>query len=348
MTEKGYNAAGATVKILLRGVISGLIMFLPAGSGVHARHPDPDATVFAVVNPKVYDMKGFVRQRLSSASEIDKKQAARLAAEGRDLHRKNNNPIGGLRAYEKAILLYPDPGYYYEIGNCLAGGREYGEAIRAYNAAVERGYRQKHLAYYNAACASSLMKDAGQAMEYLELALASGYSSLVYIRKDPDMAFMHGSDAFHRLLSVYESTLSPVERRLVGVWQDSPVMASGWGDTYLFHHDGKFVFYANQMDCGKRLAAEYGTWRCEGTVLHLVVTMRMVIEGGKLVPASGSCASKYEIEGGKPVMRDTAPASRKLRWKAPSLDRDAPAARYRISIDGRNYWRFSIRVEDYR
>ena len=87
---------------------------------------------------------------------------------------------------------------------------------------------------------------------------------------------------------------------LVGIWQDSPVVAAGWSDTYLFYSDGKFVFHYSQMVCDSRDVSYSGTWelRDEGK-LELTIKSKTVIVGGTLVKASGSCASEYEIEGGE-------------------------------------------------
>ncbi|MFZ4592578.1 MAG: hypothetical protein ACOYN6_16375 [Ignavibacteria bacterium] len=87
---------------------------------------------------------------------------------------------------------------------------------------------------------------------------------------------------------------------LVGIWQDSPVVAAGWSDTYLFYSDGKFVFNYSQMVCDSRDVSYSGTWelRDEGK-LNLTIKNKTMIVGGALVKASGSCASEYEIEGGE-------------------------------------------------
>lgn len=311
-----------------------------------ARHPDPDPSVVSIVDTRLFDMKGYVQKRLAAATEKEKQEAARLAAEGENLHRRRNDPFRGLRSYERAALLYPDPVYYYEMGNCLASGKEYGGAIAAYRGAVERGYKEKRLVWYNAACAASLMGDTARALHFLETALSEGYDAIPFIRKDPDMSGLSGTGGFERLLDVYESRLGPIERCLVGVWQDSPVMASGWGDTYQFYHDGNFVFNTNQMDCGTRLLAEHGSWQIEGKRIRLVIKKETVIQGGKRVPATGSCGSEYEIEGGKTVTEKTKVREKTLRIEAFHFDEEFN--KNRVIINGKKFWRFSLRAEDYR
>jgi hypothetical protein len=89
-------------------------------------------------------------------------------------------------------------------------------------------------------------------------------------------------------------------KELVGIWQAIPEMASGWADTYQFFDNGDFVFHYNQMICDKRTIDYSGTWELIGTdKLKLTIKARTILVGGKLVPATGSCGSDYEIEGGE-------------------------------------------------
>lgn len=101
-----------------------------------------------------------------------------------------------------------------------------------------------------------------------------------------------------------------VEDKLVGVWQASAAMGSGWSDTYRFSPDGKFIFHANQMDCAKRIVSQSGTWTLKNNTIILTITERVVMVGGKLVPATGSCGSDYELVDAREEKM-----TRKMPWR---------------------------------
>ncbi len=84
---------------------------------------------------------------------------------------------------------------------------------------------------------------------------------------------------------------------LVGVWQVSPSLASGWNDRYQFYNSGAYAFVPSQVKCDRTTFAEAGTWKLNGTILTLAKKIEMVAVGGKLVPASASCSSKESLSG---------------------------------------------------
>ncbi len=92
---------------------------------------------------------------------------------------------------------------------------------------------------------------------------------------------------------------SNTKEKLVGVWQASEAMGSGWSDTYRFFNDSKFIFHTNQMNCAAREISNSGTWKIENNGIVLMIKERVTMVGGKLVPVTGSCGSKYEPEGAK-------------------------------------------------
>lgn len=89
---------------------------------------------------------------------------------------------------------------------------------------------------------------------------------------------------------------------LIGIWQDSPVMASGWGYCLALHPNGVVVERYSQMDCAKRLVLRLGSWELKDSRLHIRYTHRLIIQGGRLVPAAGSCGSEMELIEGRPVL----------------------------------------------
>jgi hypothetical protein len=84
---------------------------------------------------------------------------------------------------------------------------------------------------------------------------------------------------------------------MVGVWQASGSMGSGWNDRYQFYPSGAYAFIPNQMQCDKTTLAEAGTWKLTGSNLVLTKKVEILAIGGKLIPSSGSCVSKMMLSG---------------------------------------------------
>ena len=95
-------------------------------------------------------------------------------------------------------------------------------------------------------------------------------------------------------------SLSHDKPNLIGIWQNLPFMGSGWGDNFQFFDNGTYKFNFNQMVCDNRTISVLGDWSIEKNGnLKLTVKQDIIIEGGKLIKATGSCASDFEIEGGE-------------------------------------------------
>lgn len=136
---------------------------------------------------------------------------------------------------------------------------------------------------------------------------------------------------------------------LVGVWQASPIMASGWNDAYLFYDDGTFVYQHNQMLCDNRDLASYGTWSIlpeDGDTLKVLISRKQKLVGGFKVKSDGSCATNYMIEGGDLVMDTLArPEGMLMKLRNPKFD-DA-FEKPSLWIGGRQFWKFSDEPDDY-
>lgn len=129
---------------------------------------------------------------------------------------------------------------------------------------------------------------------------------------------------------------------LVGVWQDSPMMASGWGDTYQFFNDLTFIFYYNQMDCAKRDLSFSGTWEIAGDELILEIKEKTHIVGGRFEEAGGSCAGEKKLVGGDIVSSKVLPVDRKRYTISKiTIDDDYGIEYPHLEIDGESYWQFS-------
>lgn len=156
----------------------------------------------------------------------------------------------------------------------------------------------------------------------------------------PILAFLLSTAHHHTLVTTEE---------LIGIWQASPVMASGWNDTYLFYDDGTVTFHRNQMQCDKRELTEYGTWRLlgrYGDTLDILIQRKEKLVGGYKVKSTGSCASDYEIEGGEVVM-DTLERAEGRLMKLRSYTFDYAFEKPRMLIGGRDFWKFSNEPDGY-
>ena len=134
---------------------------------------------------------------------------------------------------------------------------------------------------------------------------------------------------------------------LVGVWQDSKVVASGWSNTFLFYKNGVFKFFYNQMDCAKREVSFSGKWIVAGDELKLTVTRRKIIKGGTLELSTGSCASDSMIVCGVEKTIKLKPQE-KLVYSVSSIytDNEDDIQRLKIYIDAMPYWKFSDDPEE--
>lgn len=130
-----------------------------------------------------------------------------------------------------------------------------------------------------------------------------------------------------------------LETMLVGVWQASPSMGAGWNDAYQFFPDGRFCFHTSQMNCAARERRREGSWRLDGSELVLETIEREVIVGGREVPATGSCASETEIEGGEARVESLfVPIESRLKLETQPPDEET--GRRRVKLDGRMFWKY--------
>lgn len=95
-----------------------------------------------------------------------------------------------VKLWKKAFSLYATGEMYYELGNALFNLKKLEKAVKAYELAVYLNYSKPYLAYYNSACAYSKLKDAESGKRFLLKAIDAGYTSLYYLRKDPDLAYL--------------------------------------------------------------------------------------------------------------------------------------------------------------
>lgn len=103
-----------------------------------------------------------------------------------------------------------------------------------------------------------------------------------------------------------------LSKALVGVWQKSDVLGSGWDDAYQFFEDGRFIFNANQMVASKREISRSGTWKVTNGRLVLAFEEKVIVKGGKLVKDSLSADGKGLEGGAKETVKINPPKIERL------------------------------------
>lgn len=97
--------------------------------------------------------------------------------------------------------------------------------------------------------------------------------------------------------------------RMVGIWQDSPVVAAGYSEHYHFFKDGTYEFDHNEMDGKERTLSKLGKWSINGNKLILITDRRVVIVGGEYREDD---LPYPDIVGGKIVTQVINPAERRV------------------------------------
>ncbi|RPH29908.1 MAG: hypothetical protein EHM93_16660 [Bacteroidales bacterium] len=100
------------------------------------------------------------------------------------------------------------------------------------------------------------------------------------------------------LISINSFGQGFTSKYMIGIWQNSPEIASGWSDNYQFFSDGTFRFNFNQMDCQKRMIYYKGNWIVDKEIIQLTVKEKLIIVGGKMIQSFGSCGSDSTLENG--------------------------------------------------
>lgn len=137
-----------------------------------------------------------------------------------------------------------------------------------------------------------------------------------------------------------DCALREVTTELSGIWQNVSEMGSGWSDSYQFFNDGSFIFNYSQMVCDKRTISLAGTWTMNSaSELSLTTLSKTIVEGGKLVPATGSCISEFEIEGGE-TKTMTFDYSQNIQLSWIGVDKEKSNRRV-ITLDNKKFWKFS-------
>lgn len=135
------------------------------------------------------------------------------------------------------------------------------------------------------------------------------------------------------------------QETLTGIWQDAPALGSGWGENYRFFEDGSFAFSHSQMDCQDSIISLGGFYKVKRNRLKLKFISIEYIQGGKLVPASGSCGSEYALEGGN-IVTESFVDKKKLKISSIEPDPEFDHLHF-ILIGGVKYWKLGWDPKEY-
>lgn len=300
----------------------------------------------------ILNLKDFVYPRYNSSKEVDKVKSKELFNNAQYIFRKKRDYPKAIPIFIEAIKIYPDPQYYFELGNCYIDQKNYKKSIQVFDIAIKLNPQNLNLIYYNAACAASLNKDKDLSIKYLEKSLINNYSDIKYIYKDNDISYIKNDKRFINLMKRFDVSLTTSERKLIGIWQASPVMAAGWTDNYSFFPDRVFIFRYNQMNCSKRIISEKGTWIIKNNKLVLSKNLKEHIEGGKYVDSVASCASNKMLIDGNIITTKINPSkTEELDISEITIEYNKNKVGYNmpcITINGAQYWKARDNPEDYK
>ena len=140
-----------------------------------------------------------------------------------------------------------------------------------------------------------------------------------------------------------------VSSDMVGVWQNAPTMAAGWGTVYQFFPSGKFNYRISSMDCASRDRGYSGYWKLDQQN-HLILTLvsNVHIVGGTENAAAGSCGTAFMIDGGKTKEENLSTQTTQAITLAQCQTNDSLAYGPKdcLSINGTRFYRFSDNPND--
>jgi hypothetical protein len=109
------------------------------------------------------------------------------------------------------------------------------------------------------------------------------------------------ADTIEKMISTFKLVkpipISQSSNYLIGIWQQGPVLGSGWDNRYQFFPSGTYNYRLSQGDCANRDKGHSGTWRVENNVLILSIQQKIVKTGGTVMGGSPVCSGGLEIQG---------------------------------------------------
>jgi len=98
-----------------------------------------------------------------------------------------------------------------QIGNGFLEEGKHERALREYRKAIEVEPKNK-IAWYNVACAYSLMKKTAKAVDALRKAIEFGYDDVDWLKKDTDLDPIRQADQYKALVKQLEEKAAPADR----------------------------------------------------------------------------------------------------------------------------------------
>jgi beta-lactamase regulating signal transducer with metallopeptidase domain/cytochrome c-type biogenesis protein CcmH/NrfG len=149
-----------------------------------------------------FDLSGYI----SHDDDLDSLKAdprwpeyKRLARQSESRSKQREREVVAIR-YEKIVARNPSSGEpFYDIGIELLRADRYDLAAKAYQTAIDRGYRTA-TALYNQACALALAGDVDGAIDRLRRSLDAGFDQPDTMKKDDDLDALRGDPRFAALL----------------------------------------------------------------------------------------------------------------------------------------------------
>lgn len=146
---------------------------------------------------------------------------------------------------------------------------------------------------------------------------------------------------FISVFLITNSSFSQTEDELIGSWQASEVVASGYNDTYTFNENRTFIFIFNQMDCAKRDVSFEGFWNLLNNEIELTLTAKTILVGGYYQVSGGSCASDSMLIGAELIKVNIEPAEKNiLNISDFSKNLIEGMPKYKALFNNRKFWHF--------
>jgi len=131
----------------------------------------------------------------------------RIALGLRSLEKHAEAPgIEGTTARRLLSTLYSETSYYVGPPLLQAGRWQAAVAVLTVATEIHDGWGSVWPSWYNLACAYARSGDRRHALSALERAVAEGYSNAEHLRNDPDLASLHGLEAFEAIATSLEGS----------------------------------------------------------------------------------------------------------------------------------------------
>jgi len=82
---------------------------------------------------------------------------------------------------------------------------------------------------------------------------------------------------------------------IIGVWQDSPSVGSGFGNKYHFLENSTFIFDVSDYDTEGRIIYKLGTWKIEKGLLYMYINTKYYRKGGFFEENTVSSLTGYSL-----------------------------------------------------